>query len=148
MDTTIIGLLAVILVGTLLFFVVHRAERVSASPAEIAWFVTPEDDDRIETQPLIRDHSFMQRVADRIEATTQCQTVRDGDLIRVYRKNKLVGIVMCCEIGRNATPAMVRTVVELAEHLRVHIMYLATTGPTPADTQKFATLQKVKLISL
>jgi hypothetical protein len=39
-------------------------------------------------------------------------------------------------------------VVELAEHLRVRIMYLATTGPAPADTQKFATLQKVKLISL
>lgn len=132
------------------FMAARFLTRPVASPLE--WLVTPDGDEdpifKRDNQTLVKDHSFMQRVAAKIEATTQCQTAPDGDLIRVYKKQKLVGIVMCCEVGRNATPAMVRTVVELAEHLHVRIMFLATVGPAPLDTQRFAKLQKVKLVSV
>lgn len=144
MDTTVIVLVSIIVIGlALLAFLSYKP----APAVEHLWLVAPDDDELPDNERLIKDDSFVQRVAGVIERKTGCQVAPDKDLIRVYKNNKMVGIVKCCD-GRKASPAVVGEVVDLAQHLRVKTMYLAARGPVNPQTQTFARLQKVKLISL
>lgn len=146
MDPVIIFLIALIIGGTLLILIIQG--RTTAA-VEHRWLVAADDGlYKPDNEQLVKEslNQFVQRVAQVIERKTGCQTVPDRDLIRVYKGNKLVGIVRCCEVGRNANPAIVREVVELAQHLNVRTMYLAASGPVPADTQTFARLQQVRII--
>src|SRR5688572_14237997 len=139
MDPVVIVLVTVIVIG------LAGLAYLSYKPApaiEHKWLVTP-DDDLPDNDRLIRDDSFVKRVAGVIELKTGCQVVPDKDLIRVYKNNKMVGIVKCCD-GRKASPALVGEVVDLAQHLKVKTMYLATEGPVSGQTRTFAGLQKVK----
>lgn len=141
MDTTVIALVSIIVIG------LAGLALLSYKPApaiEHKWLVTP-DDELPDNERLIKDDSFVQRVAGVIELKTGCQVVPDKDLIRVYKNNKMVGIVKCCD-GRKASPALVGEVVDLAQHLRVKTMYLAAQGPVPDNTRTFAKLQQVRLI--
>lgn len=143
MDTTVIALVSIIVIG------LAGLALLSYKPApaiEHKWLVTP-DDELPDNERLIKDDSFVQRVAGVIELKTGCQVVPDKDLIRVYKNNKLVGIVKCCD-GRKASPALVGEVVDLAKHLRVSTKYLVAQGKVSGQTETFARLQKVNLISL
>jgi hypothetical protein len=144
MDATVIVLLSIIVIGlALLAYMSYKP----APAVEHQWLVTPDDDYLQDNERLIRDDSFVKRVASVIELRTGCQCAPDKDLIRVYKNNKMVGIVKCVD-GRKASPALVGEVVDLAQHLKVKTMYLATQGPVSGQTRTFAGLQKVKLISL
>ena len=153
MDTPVLVLLGVIIVCIVLYRIVDRSsgKKIPTPPVEVNWLL-PDDDDFFgrDNETLVKQSlaEFVERVARVIEKKTGCQTAPDRDLIRVYKNNKLVGIVRCCEMGRNTSPAIVREIVELAEHLKLKTMYLATKGPVPTDTATFARLQKVKLISV
>jgi len=153
MEPVVVVLLTVIIGCSILLFLLSSSNKklppANKKPSlELNWIIATDDQlYRPDSDALIKDRSFVERVAHRIEQGTGCQTAPGGDLIRVYKRNRLIGVVKCCEIGRNVSPATVRALVELAQHLRVKTMYLATMGPVPKDTEQFALLQKVRLVS-
>lgn len=138
--------IALITITVVLMLIVLSRRKKESS---IDWIIARDDEFyKPDNNAIYNDNSFVNRVVARVEQKPEFHAVPDGNWIRVYRGNRRASIIWCCEIGRNVTPAMIRQLVEVANHSRVKTMYLATVGPMPKDTERFARVQKVRIISL
>lgn len=110
----------------------------------------------LSTRPLNEDidisfddgQSFEQRVIELIEKKTGNLAVQDGDFVRVFKGQRLVGLVRCCNFGRAVTPEIVRTVASVGQMEGAATIYLASLGHIPEASEKAAQRLRVKVLTL
>jgi hypothetical protein len=112
---------------------------------------------RLATRPplyTLSPRDFEYEVAAIIQAKTGlraevCGGKGDGGVdIRVYRRERLVGIVQCKRYDPTKTlpPAFVRELVTVRDEENVEIAYLVTTGRFSDETRAFARRRGVRLM--
>lgn len=96
----------------------------------------------------VTEASFEDRVVAALQTQTGCWGKPTKDLIEVYKNDKLVGIVKCCEDGWSVTPALVTEVATRRVWYHVKIAYIASGGSIPNEARQAAQQQNVRLLQI
>jgi hypothetical protein len=97
----------------------------------------------------IQPATFEERVIYTLQTQTGCWgRPNDRGLIEVYKKDKLVGIVKCCEDTWEVTPALINEMAKLRVWYHVKIAYIASGGRIPNEARQAAQQQNVRLLQI
>jgi hypothetical protein len=96
----------------------------------------------------VKEVSFEDRVIAALQTQTGCWGKPGKELIEVYKNDKLVGIVKCCEDGWAVTPSLVNEIAVRRVWYHVKIAYIASQGAIPAEARRVADEKKVRLLRI
>jgi hypothetical protein len=95
----------------------------------------------------VEDLTFENRVITALQIQTGCWgKPNDRGLIEVYKKDKLVGIVKCCEDSWEVTPSLINEMAKLKVWYHVRVAYIATGGAIPSMAKSEAKHRKIRIL--
>jgi hypothetical protein len=136
--------LIVIAVIVILFIVIMAFRFARRTPASKNKF----RDARRNASTTIEPASFEAKVIMMLQKTGCRGKPNDKGLIEVYKKNKLVGIVKCCEDSWEVTPALINELAKLRVGYQVEIAYIATSGTLPSMAMSEAKYHKIRILKI